>query len=266
MSLPKFSKQLELVSTVKTKIDLSEILDSHKKQIEDITHLEFTDSVLKIKFTDKSKIVEKLCFHNQHKSESVFVFGAADNIRCTENHSWLNRDHVNAELHLEAAKHDKFHEDRFYREYEDDSDFTNWLIDNYRYDEYLYFDIDTRHFHLKSDHAFNDELHKTKTPIYAYIHGGITISTKPFSCSWDSGVIGYVYHDFSEADIDSTISDINDYLTGDVWFDRYEDDCLISDTYKRKLEADLEVEAKKNAAAYRTEFEATVLNKGGGAK
>jgi hypothetical protein len=30
-------------------------------------------------------------------------------------------------------------------------------------------------------------------PIYMYDHSGITISTKPFSCPWDSGQIGFIY-------------------------------------------------------------------------
>ena len=30
-------------------------------------------------------------------------------------------------------------------------------------------------------------------PVYAYCHGGATISTKPFSCPWDSGQSGFVY-------------------------------------------------------------------------
>ena len=30
-------------------------------------------------------------------------------------------------------------------------------------------------------------------PIYAYEHGNITISTKPYSCRWDSGQIGVIY-------------------------------------------------------------------------
>lgn len=30
-------------------------------------------------------------------------------------------------------------------------------------------------------------------PLYMYNHSGITISTKPFSCPWDSGQIGWVY-------------------------------------------------------------------------
>jgi hypothetical protein len=30
------------------------------------------------------------------------------------------------------------------------------------------------------------------TPVYAYIHGGMTISTTPFSCRFDSGKLGWV--------------------------------------------------------------------------
>lgn len=29
--------------------------------------------------------------------------------------------------------------------------------------------------------------------VYMYDHGGVTISTKPFSCRWDSGIFGYMY-------------------------------------------------------------------------
>lgn len=30
-------------------------------------------------------------------------------------------------------------------------------------------------------------------PLYLYDHSGITMSTKPFSCPWDSGRVGYIY-------------------------------------------------------------------------
>ena len=30
-------------------------------------------------------------------------------------------------------------------------------------------------------------------PLYMYDHSGITVSTKPFSCHWDSGQIGFIY-------------------------------------------------------------------------
>ncbi len=32
-------------------------------------------------------------------------------------------------------------------------------------------------------------------PLYLYDHSGITISTTPFSCSWDSGQVGFIYVD-----------------------------------------------------------------------
>lgn len=32
-----------------------------------------------------------------------------------------------------------------------------------------------------------------KLPIYMYDHSGVTISTKPFSCPWDSGKLGYIW-------------------------------------------------------------------------
>lgn len=37
------------------------------------------------------------------------------------------------------------------------------------------------------------ELDALYLPVYMYDHSGITISTKPFSCNWDSGQIGFVY-------------------------------------------------------------------------
>jgi len=37
------------------------------------------------------------------------------------------------------------------------------------------------------------EKHYTLLSLYLYDHSGITISTSPFSCPWDSGQIGYVY-------------------------------------------------------------------------
>jgi len=30
-------------------------------------------------------------------------------------------------------------------------------------------------------------------PVYLYDHSGISIQTKPFSCRWDSGQIGFIY-------------------------------------------------------------------------
>lgn len=41
--------------------------------------------------------------------------------------------------------------------------------------------------------------HFVKLPVYLYDHSGITISTTPFSCHWDSGQIGYIYVDIANA-------------------------------------------------------------------
>lgn len=30
-------------------------------------------------------------------------------------------------------------------------------------------------------------------PVYMYDHSGITISTKPYDCPWDSGQLGFIY-------------------------------------------------------------------------
>lgn len=53
---------------------------------------------------------------------------------------------------------------------------------------------DTNEFSSPED--FDEFLKENKVislPLYLYEHGGITISTKPFSCPWDSGQIGYIY-------------------------------------------------------------------------
>ena len=81
-------------------------------------------------------------------------------------------------------------------------------------------------------------------PVYAYEHGGITISTGSFSCSWDSGQLGYIYttrekivesygrgkgarlrqNDKKNARkvLEAEIETVDQYLTGDVWCWRIE--------------------------------------------
>ena len=73
-------------------------------------------------------------------------------------------------------------------------------------------------------------------PLYLYDHSGITISTNPFSCCWDSGQIGFVLisretalYEFSkkkltkklkewaERYIDASVKEYDQYLTGDVY-------------------------------------------------
>jgi hypothetical protein len=73
-------------------------------------------------------------------------------------------------------------------------------------------------------------------PLYLYDHSGITISSKPFSCPWDSGQIGYIYVDYKRIRkeygwkkisqnrrdlitnyLKSEIAVYDQYLTGDIY-------------------------------------------------
>jgi hypothetical protein len=71
-------------------------------------------------------------------------------------------------------------------------------------------------------------------PLYLYDHSGITISTSPFGCQWDSGQVGWVFitekqlesmcgKDFDvseeklESIIDSDVKTYDSYITGDVY-------------------------------------------------
>lgn len=79
-------------------------------------------------------------------------------------------------------------------------------------------------------------------PLYLYDHSGITMSTTPFSCPWDSGQVGFIYITYEklskEFQIENAgkdwkpdddqrkkciellkceVSTYDDYLTGNVW-------------------------------------------------
>lgn len=63
-------------------------------------------------------------------------------------------------------------------------------------------------------------------PIYLYDHSGQTISTKPFSCPWDSGQVGYIYatpEKINEINPeDKSKEKILEYLQGEIdTFDQY---------------------------------------------
>lgn len=80
-------------------------------------------------------------------------------------------------------------------------------------------------------------------PLYLYDHSGITISTGPFSCPWDSGQIGYIFverdrflKEFGfkkmtkkakerlEALLEGEVEEYDNYLTGEVYGYRVEDE------------------------------------------
>ena len=69
-------------------------------------------------------------------------------------------------------------------------------------------------------------------PVYAYVHSGATINTRPFSCPWDSGMSGFVYCSVEQARaefngrnfkakarkcLEQEVKTFDQYLTGDVW-------------------------------------------------
>jgi hypothetical protein len=60
-------------------------------------------------------------------------------------------------------------------------------------------------------------------PLYLYDHSGITISTSPFDCRWDSGQVGFIFvskHKIKKEGIDET--KVEEYLKGEVkMYDQY---------------------------------------------
>ena len=63
--------------------------------------------------------------------------------------------------------------------------------------------------------------HKHILPVFMYNHGGIIIRTSPFSCSWDSGQIGWVAtnEEFSDPEqvLKDTIEEYNQYINGEIY-------------------------------------------------
>ena len=74
-------------------------------------------------------------------------------------------------------------------------------------------------------------------PLYLYDHGGITISTTPFSCPWDSGQVGFIvlskkrirdmyaikrvtkkWLDRAMAELDAEVKTYDSYLCGDGYY------------------------------------------------
>ena len=88
-------------------------------------------------------------------------------------------------------------------------------------------------------------------PLYLYDHGGITISTTPFSCQWDSGQVGWIYVTDKKAReelgyerisrqrretiaryLRGEVETYDQYLRGDIWgYQILEDDEIIDSCY-----------------------------------
>ena len=70
-------------------------------------------------------------------------------------------------------------------------------------------------------------------PLYLYDNSGIAMRTKPFSCAWDSGKVGFIYvtkalakaewgdvpdlEEKATACLEFEVKEYDQYLTGDVW-------------------------------------------------
>lgn len=62
-------------------------------------------------------------------------------------------------------------------------------------------------------------------PVFVYIHSGVSLSTNPFSCGWDSGNNGYIYAlkknwqggDNPLNQLEDEIKTFDDYMQGNVW-------------------------------------------------
>lgn len=61
-------------------------------------------------------------------------------------------------------------------------------------------------------------------PLYLFDHSGITISTKPFSCPWDSGQVGFIFCTKGQVQKEwgGDVDKARDYLVGEVeTYDQY---------------------------------------------
>ena len=85
---------------------------------------------------------------------------------------------------------------------------------------------------MKNKLIDTEDVH-TILPLYLYDHSGITISTSPFGCNWDSGQIGWIFitnQTIKDEGIDE--SKVEEYLKSDVeTYDQY----LTGDVYGYKV-------------------------------
>ena len=81
--------------------------------------------------------------------------------------------------------------------------------------------------HIEKELLINDPEVILWRPLYLYDHGGITMSSAPFSCGWDSGQVGFIYLDaegFSHFDsiedaakaLIQEVDIYSSYLEGDI--------------------------------------------------
>ena len=101
------------------------------------------------------------------------------------------------------------------------------------------YDLGDEHNYKSGDYNGWDEMEKNIIknenvgvilPLYLYDHSGITISTSPFSCNWDSGQIGFIFiskekmlKEYGGKIVTQTLKDkVTGYLKGEVeTYDQY---------------------------------------------
>jgi hypothetical protein len=128
------------------------------------------------------------------------------------------------------------------------------------------YDLGDKHNYKSGDYNGWDEMEKSIIknenvgvilPLYLYDHSGITISTSPFSCNWDSGKIGFIFiskekmlkeyggkivtqtlKDKVEGYLKSEIEIYDQYLTGDVYGYRVSEVTTCSEGHEHETEID----------------------------
>ena len=103
---------------------------------------------------------------------------------------------------------------------------------------------------MKEDIIKQENVH-TILPLYLYDHSGITISTSPFSCRWDSGQVGWIFIskdkvkkegiDESKVEkyLEGEVGEYDKYLTGEVYCYRvYEiNTCSLGHEHKELIDS-----------------------------
>jgi hypothetical protein len=117
------------------------------------------------------------------------------------------------------------------------------LGDGKRFDDFGFNRSDYNSWDEMEDAIIKQEKPAVILPLYLYDHSGITISTTPFSCHWDSGQVGFVWVTRKEAKelygikrnffkktlerieeyIKAEVKEYDYYLTGNVFCYKIED-------------------------------------------
>ena len=84
--------------------------------------------------------------------------------------------------------------------------------------DYLKSSEDVSGWETMKEVIMKDETPVSILPLFLLDHSGLTISTSPFSCPWDSGQIGFIYSDsLCEEELEHQVQDYNRFINGDSW-------------------------------------------------